>query len=169
MIYNHNLTVIKKLEKSLKLTNWKKVRGRVLYVNTCMQELPSLLTLTLWYLRQSSFYLHLHYDIFVNPASTYTYYRLLILLHQSKFTETRVIFCNKQIRLRDFRTKLRQLDVIVWDPGKCSPVKGNAALWLAKFQWETGVYIGEGWNERHEKHINYVKSYLIVEKTLSDK
>jgi len=67
--------------------------------------------------------LHLHYDIFVNPASTYTYYRPLILFHQSKFTETRVIFCDKQIRLRDFSTKLRQLDVIVWDPRKMPPGK----------------------------------------------
>jgi len=35
-----------------------------------------------------------HYDIFVNPASTYTYYRPFMLFHQSKFTETRVIFCD---------------------------------------------------------------------------
>src|SRR6218665_1966501 len=66
---------------------------------------------------------NLHCDIFVNPASTYTYYRPLILFHQSKFTETRVIFCDKQIRLRDFSTKLRQLDVIVWDPRKMPPGK----------------------------------------------
>src|SRR6218665_140375 len=32
--------------------------------------------------------LSLHYDIFVNPASTYTYYRPFILFHQSKVTET---------------------------------------------------------------------------------
>src|SRR6218665_3432013 len=63
---------------------------------------------------QSNFYLH--------------FYRPLILFHQSKFTETRVIFCDKQIRLRDFSKKLRQLDVIVWDPGKCRPAKGNAAF-----------------------------------------
>ena len=50
----------------------------------------------------------------------------LILFHQSKFTETRVIFWDKQIRLRDFSTKLRQFDVIVWDPGKYRPAKGNA-------------------------------------------
>src|SRR6218665_2262446 len=31
---------------------------------------------------------NLHYDSFVNPASTYTYYRPFILSHQSKVTET---------------------------------------------------------------------------------
>jgi len=36
--------------------------------------------------------LSLHYDIFFNPASTYTYYRPFMLFHQSKVTETRVIF-----------------------------------------------------------------------------
>src|SRR6218665_3729522 len=106
--------------------------------------------------------------IFVNPASTYTYYRALIVFHQSKFTETRVICCDKQLRLRDFSTKLRQLDVIVWDPGKCRQAKGNAALWL-NFNERREYIIGDGWNERHEKHINDVKSYSIVEKTLSDK
>src|SRR6218665_2268231 len=43
------------------------------------------------------FNLNLNYDIFVNPASTYTYYRPFMLFHQSKVTETRVIFCDKQI------------------------------------------------------------------------
>jgi len=38
---------------------------------------------------QSNF--HLHYDFLVNPGSTYTYYRPLLLFHQSKFTETKVI------------------------------------------------------------------------------
>src|SRR6218665_2415920 len=32
--------------------------------------------------------LSLHYDIFVNSASTYTYYKPFILFHQSKVTET---------------------------------------------------------------------------------
>ena len=32
--------------------------------------------------------LSLHYDIFVNPAFTYTYYRPFILFHLSKVTET---------------------------------------------------------------------------------
>src|SRR6218665_1607575 len=32
--------------------------------------------------------LSLHYDSFVNPASTYTYYRPFILFHQPKVTET---------------------------------------------------------------------------------
>src|SRR6218665_3914607 len=43
----------------------------------------------------------LHYDIFTNPASTYTYYRPFILFHQSKVTETRLLFSeiNKSIRL----------------------------------------------------------------------
>jgi len=45
--------------------------------------------------------LSLHYDIFVNPASIYTYYRprpkLFILFHQSQVTETRVILCDEQI------------------------------------------------------------------------
>ena len=39
--------------------------------------------------RQSN--LHLHYDFLVNPASTYAYYKLFILFHQSKFTEEKVI------------------------------------------------------------------------------
>src|SRR6218665_2276750 len=43
------------------------------------------------------FNLNLNYDIFVNPASAYTYYRPFMLFHQSKVTETRVIFCDKQI------------------------------------------------------------------------
>src|SRR6218665_1551964 len=43
------------------------------------------------------FNLNLNYDIFVNPASTYTYSRPFMLFHQSKVTETRVIFCDKQI------------------------------------------------------------------------
>jgi len=35
--------------------------------------------------------IHLHYDFLVNPASTFTYYRTFVLVHQSKFSETKVI------------------------------------------------------------------------------
>src|SRR6218665_512813 len=49
----------------------------------------------------SSIQLHLslHYDIFANPASTYTYYRPFILFHQSKVTETKDV--NKDLTSKD--------------------------------------------------------------------